>query len=60
VFSAFGSSASAPIAVVGIWSVLGSQVTPPSVVRQTPLSAPPTKKRFAFVGLHTIAEIRPA
>src|SRR5688500_11240747 len=60
VFSSVGSRARAPMAVVGMWSVRGVQVVPPSVVRQTPPSAPEMKYVSGLVGLATTAEMRPA
>jgi hypothetical protein len=57
--SSVGSIARAPIAVLGIESVLGAHVAPPSVDFHTPPSAAPTKSVFALDGEHAIALIRP-
>src|SRR5579862_7288094 len=59
VFALVGSIVSDPIAVVGIWSVTGVHVVPPSSVRHTPPSAPPTKYVFAAAGLGATALTRP-
>jgi hypothetical protein len=60
VVSVVGSIARAPIAVVGIASVFGVHVAPPSVDFHTPPSAAPTKIVFALEGRQAIELIRPA